>query len=268
MSDPTTNAPVAPGAPGEVKGPGTFLFGPDPVKDPAAPADEGHVGGSPSSTPAPSPEIAELRGQVTALADQLKQMGDANMTLMMQPAAPAQAVVPITPAEPEALPDVIDDAAGFATGLTDRIAKMVDARLAEASGQQNEAATASNRYNDLWADFQSTHEAHAGDQRKVRYAANIVAEKLAKRGMNAERFMFSYRDRFMKDVVTEMNEIFGEPKSKAPAPADPDAGDPGRTTGLFGGLDGSGGKPDPDDNPDTDPFKDIRDWQEKTGFHR
>ncbi len=136
--------------------------------------------------------------------------------------------------------------------------------MTAASTQAAASQSATAKYNDLWEDFQSSHKDHAGDFRRVQYAANQVASSLAKQGMDVEKYMFMNRTRFMEDVAREMDSIFGKPEDKTQKPAeDPD---PTRTGGMFGGID-SGSKPEASLAPDN-AFSDIRKWQEETGFHR
>ena len=74
--------------------------------------------------------------------------------------------------------------------------------------------------------------------------------------------MFTNRKRFMEDVTREMDSIFGKPGDKMLSDSEADAS---RTGGMFGGED-SVVKPDVVMEPDN-AFSDIREWQEKTGFH-
>ncbi len=212
-------------------------------------------------TPAVSPDVAKMQGQVDELSKQLAAMRETNMTLMMQPDKPTMPVLPVVP-KPEVLPDLIEDPEGYAKALERQITSRIEARMTAASAKaaiENQAAT---NYNDLWDDFNGTHKEYSEDFKKVQYAANQVAATLTKQGLDVEKYMFTNRKRFMEDVTAEMDSIFGKPGA-AMLPASDDAA---RTGGMFGGTD-SVVKPDVEMEPDN-AFSDIRKWQEETGFHR
>jgi hypothetical protein len=238
---------------------GSLFFG---AEDPPEPMPE----------PAPeNPQVSELKGQLAAMAKQIEQMQQTNMTLMMRPEGPAQQFQSAPPAAPapEPLPDPLDDAEGYANALSKRITQQVAESQMATQSQQQQQAAAQSKYNDLWENFQIVHKDYANDFRRVKYAANIAAENVAKRGIDVEKYMFTYSDQFMNDVTSVMDEIFGKPGAKPndpPVPGLPT--EPARTGGMFGGTD-SGGRPAPaaplaEDNA----FADIREWQIKSGFHR
>ncbi len=254
MSDPNTNTP-APAPHGLLDG--DVFFG--------AEADDadGETGpGMPAPQPEVNPEVAKLQGTVDALSKQLEQMQQDRMTLMMQPhAAPP---VPLALPKPlEALPDVITEPEAYADSVAKRIEDRLDARAVTATAVAAKQQESTARYNNLWEAFQVKHKEYAGDYRQVQYAANIAAQNITKRGLDVERYMFTYQDQFMQDVITEMESIFGKKGGKPEPLVEPE---PGRTGGMFGGED-SGGKPEPAMVPDN-AFAEIREWQEKTGFHR
>ena len=122
---------------------------------------------------------------------------------------------------------------------------------------------ATTQYNDLWDDFKETHKEYSEDFKRVQYAANQVATSVKKQGLDVEKYMFTNRKRFMEDVTREMDSIFGKPGAKVLSDPETDAA---RTGGMFGGGD-SVSKPDVVMEPDN-AFSEIRQWQEKTGFHR
>ena len=249
MTDPVTNPPTH----GLLDG--AVFFGGEE-------SDDGGEGGPPAPEPQPDAATAKLQGTVDALSRQLEQMQQANMTLMMRP-EPAQLPMSAVPASaPEALPDVISEPEAYADSLAKRIEARMDARTNAATAQATAKQTSSARYNDLWEAFQVKHKAYAGDYRQVQYAANQAAQAIAKRGLDVERYMFTYQDQFMEDVITEMKSIFG-PKGEVEPLVDPE---PARTGGMFTDV-ASAGKPENSMAPDN-AFAEIREWQEKTGFHR
>ncbi len=208
-----------------------------------------------------SPDVAKMQGQVDELSKQLESMRQTNLTLMMKPDAPKLFTAP---AAPEALPDLMEDPDAYAKALERQITARVEARMTATQAKADAERSATSQYNDLWDDFKGAHKEYAGDSRKVQFAANQVVANLAKQGMDVEKYMFTYRQKFMADVVLEMDSIFGKPGEKTPVPGE--ELDPSRTGGMFGGAD-SGNKVEAPMAPDN-AFADIRKWQEETGFHR
>jgi hypothetical protein len=223
----------------------------------------------PAPAPTESPQVSELKGQLAQLTKQIEQMQQANMTLMMRPEAPVpmhQQAAPAPGPQVAPLPDPLDDAEGYANALADRISQQIAAKQEMASAQQRSQTDSAAKYNELWENFQITHKDYAKDFRQVKYAANIAAENIAKRGIDVERYMFTYRDQFMADVVEVMDDVFGK-KDMRPAP--PSTQDIDRSGGMFGGTPAAVPRTDnPAPGDEANAFDDIRKWQEKSGFHR
>ena len=252
-------APIKPETPGEPHGllDGSIFFG--------AEADEleAKEDGDKEGTPVVSPEVAKMQGQVDELSKQLDQMRQQNMILMSQPdtkVAPVTIPVP----KPEALPDLLENPEEYAKALERQITARVEGRMAATQAQAATEQKANAKYTDLWDDFKTTHKDYSEDFKRVQYAANQVANDLKKQGLDVEKYMFTYRDKFMQDVTREMDSIFGKPGEKA-ATLEAEA-EATRTGGMFGGADNSV-KPDAPLAPDN-AFSDIRKWQDETGFHR
>ncbi len=226
-----------------------------------AEADDGDKTPDPDA-PVVSPDVAKMQGQVDELSKQLAALRETNMTLMMQPAKPTLPAFPVVP-KVEELPDVMEDPEGYAKALERQITARIEARMTAANVKATAENQATSQYNELWTDFKNTHKEYAEDSRRVQYAANQVAESLKRQGMDVEKYMFTYRAKFMEDVTREMDSIFGKPGAQLLPEPDADAS---RTGGMFGGGD-SVPKPDVAIEPDN-AFADIREWQEKTGFHR
>ncbi len=208
-----------------------------------------------------SPDVAKMQGRMDELSKQLDALRETNMTLMMQPDKAPAMVMPTAP-KVEALPDLMEDPDGYAKALERQITARIEARMTMANAKATAEQSATTKYNDLWDDFKGTHKEYSEDFKRVQYAANQVAENIKKQGLDVEKYMFTNRKRFMEDVTKEMDSIFGKPGA-AMLPASDDAA---RTGGMFGGGD-SVPKPDVEMEPDN-AFSDIREWQEKTGFHR
>ena len=212
-------------------------------------------------TPIVNPDVAKMQGQVEELSKQLEQMRQQNMLLMSQPdpvVAPAQMPVP----KPEALPDLMENPEDYAKALERQITSKIEGRMLVTQAQAASEQKANAKYTDLWDDFKSTHKDYSADFKRVQYAANQVAGALKRQGLDVEKYMFTYRDKFMEDVTREMDSIFGQPGEKL-AGLEAEAT---RTGGMFGGEE-TIGKHEAPLAPDN-AFADIREWQEKTGFHR
>lgn len=220
--------------------------------------------GSEGKTPEVSPDVAKMQGQVDELSKQLEQMRQANMTLMMKPEVKAPAFTMPTP-KPEPLPDLMEDPDGYAKALESQITARLEARMTATQAKATADTQAATQYNDLWDDFKASHKDYSDDFKKVQYAANQVAASLSKQGMDVEKYMFTYRTKFMDDVTHEMDSIFGSPEDKRKR-AEAEAQEASRTDGMFGGMD-TGNKSEAALAPDN-AFSDIRKWQEETGFHR
>jgi hypothetical protein len=210
-----------------------------------------------------TPEMAVMNSKLEAMSAAMEKLQQANMMLMAGGPPPAQFTPPpAAPVEVE-LPDPVDDPKGYADALRKQIMSELshakDVETQAAVGQQKEQA----KYGELWDEFQIKHADYSKDFKKVRYAANIVAENAQKRGLDMNKYMFTYRDQFMADVVKEMNSIFGmEDSGKQYVNED------NRTDGIFGGRPQQAPAAVKEDGPDDDPFKDIREFQIRHGFHR
>ena len=245
-----------PETPGEPHGllDGAVFFGAE-ADESEAKEDEGK-----DSPPVVNPDVAKMQGQVEELSKQLEAMRQQNMMLMSQP-EPKEAPVQMPVPKPEALPDLLEDPEAYAKALERQITTQVEGRMAATQIKAATEQQANAKYTDLWDDFKSTHKDYSEDFKRVQYAANQVASDLKKKGLDVEKYMFTYRDKFMEDVTREMDSIFGKPGEKAAALE----AEATRTGGMFGGVDSSE-KPAAPLAPDN-AFSDIREWQEKTGFH-
>lgn len=214
-------------------------------------------------------DIDALRGQIAGLTSQLSQLQSERLSWMSQPTAPVQQQQQVIAPQPPSfddLPDPLDDPKGYAAAVRDRTRQTIEAeRRAEQQRREAEAA-ASARYEGLWNDFSTTHADHAADPELVEFAAQKAAKKAIAKGVDVQRYMFSARDQFFKDVVAEIDAIRG-PRSPSDD-TDDDTDEDLRTMGLPGGFE-SGGRPTPKRKAKPGPSMSevINDFQMKGRFY-
>lgn len=172
------------------------------------------------------------------------------------------------------LPDPTEDLKAYNIEMAKRF------KTAYGNAKQNEALQmegardAATQRDLLWQDFQTAYSDYAKDPQKVGIASEQVARIAKARKMDLEKYMFGAgQKRFMADVVTMHDKLFGKPIDLDKEDDDEgDDGDDNRTMGIFAGQE-SGGKPTPGKNEPTaqNPggfTQAIREWQLKNGFHR
>lgn len=208
-----------------------------------------------------------LQAQVAALQAQLDQRQTDMMAMLSTPTSAAAVPPKVEALNTDGLPDPTADPDGYAKEMMARTMKVIESQRNYDQWVAEQQSDAQTRNAALWQDFQSNYPDYAGDFDKVEIAATRVAKRAAARKIDVEKYMYGQSDRFMKDVVKEMETFFGKP-AKADPDDTPDDDEPEiRTAGMFGGNE-SGGKPAKGaEGPDADPFKDVRDFQMRTGFH-
>lgn len=234
-----------------------------------------------------------LAKQLSDLQTQMAETQRANMALMQQPQSWGQSQV----TEPQytdpntiPLPDPAVDYEGYERALTQRI----ELRQANVQKKTEFAAQRDRKQNDqvedLYAGFTEKYPDYAEDRERLDFISLKLAKQAQKRGVDVSRYMFVTQDKFMSDVVTEYNKIFGEPEtdddnddqdtrraSSRPAPRSrarnrnrQEEGDVGRTGGVFGGSE-SGGRPSRSRNNDDENgpsmIDDLQAIQRRTGFY-
>jgi hypothetical protein len=130
----------------------------------------------------------------------------------------------------------------------------------------------------LWEDFQNEFPEYAENNNRIRFATSEVASRLAKRGVDVQKFMFTKPEQLFKLITDEYDHVFGSPveeeeEVEAPAPrkrrakqeVTEDDGDDGRTDVLGAGeLPGAPGSKRQGPQPGL--IEDLQAIQRKTGY--
>lgn len=238
-------------------------------------------GGAGEGKPSPQasePTVAELMEQLKGLQTRIDSTERANLAL-----STASPTVVQEPKEPtfslDGLPDPIDDAKGYAAELASRQAKYQGELQNFYTQKQNNTAAQTDNAGALWDDFKEQFGDYAEDMEGVEFATLKARNAAQRRGLDLNKYMYQNSDRFFRDVIKHYDARFGKPGEEeddvdvAPAPrrkakrmSDQDEDD-GRTSGVFGGLDASGGNRVPKAPPVGDMIKDLQDVQRKTGYY-
>jgi hypothetical protein len=212
--------------------------------------------------------IANLQAQLAGLEGQLATVGRANTVLSSQ----AQTDMP--PVKPQVdyskAPDPATDPAGFAQFMDNVTQSRVNYEKEAYNYTLRQQSAASNKTAVLWKDFEGNYPAYAKNAERVEIAASRVIEKARALGQDTDKYMYGNSAGFMKDVVKEIDRIFGKVEAEADDDEGDDEGDDNRT-GVFGGGQAAGSPQavgrQPQERYGT-LSKDIMAWQQKTGFHR
>lgn len=185
----------------------------------------------------------------------------------------------------EGLPDPIADQKAYAAAIIQR-GRDYDRATQDWQKRQQEASAPRTYGNPeaLWEDFTQANPDYAADESGIRFATSEVAARLAKRGVDVAKFMYTKSDLFFKDVVKEYDKRFGKPETddegdeiedsrrgeERPRPRrmqqrDQDDGDDGRTAGILSGMDNAV-RPGPKGPAPGDLIKDLQDIQRKSGY--
>lgn len=210
-----------------------------------------------------TPSIADLQAQVAALNAQLSSRNTDYV------AATSQAVKPLPPkrmtkVDTTNLPDPSVEPEKYAEEVTKRTEEYLASQKAYADWEQAEQNTSNNRANALWAQFQEKYPQYADKFDQVEFVATKVAREAASRGLDLDKYMYGHADKFMADVDERLKKTFATEDADDDSSDDDDADT--RTVGMFGGSEG-GQKPTKGAGPDLDPFKAVREFQLRTGFH-
>lgn len=242
----------------------------------------------------PNEKIKSLEQQLAELHQKLEDReSDRLLTNFAQPIQQEQFV----PEKLLPLPDINTDPEGWAKATNENAiitARNTVRQQQFEAGKSNDLDAKAQELFDTFAE-QYPEYAEMGTER-VEFAATQVAKRAKARGLDVMRYMFTTRDRYLRDVQKEMAKTFGEPEEfnddidddfePAPRrrgrPARNDTRtqsrrrrnndssqdyDDGRTGGIFGGAD-SGGRPS-GGNDEADRGSMIDDFQimqRKTGF--
>lgn len=221
------------------------------------------------------PSNADLLKMIDGLRAQLDRSNAANAALMAQPMVAVPPKVR-TEIDLKALPDPVTEPEKYAQELARQTQEIQQGVKVQSDFQSQQQQTLNDRIAGLWEKFGKAHKDYAKDPAKVEFIASKVIQEKARQGLDTSKYMFLATDTFMDDVTKAYDDAFGKPVAEGQEEEEKpgqqqqqaDDEDDGRTAGIFGGLD-SGGKPvHAIPGSDDDMFKDVREWQMKTGFSR
>ena len=223
------------------------------------------------------PTIADLMKRLDDLEKDNTALTETNAALMAAP--PRSPDPPVKPVEPkfdistEGLPDPVTEPEKYAKALNERIAAAVKDGVKGMAAQER-AASASTTDRDakvgkMWDAFAGEYPDIAKHQEIVEIAATKVARRAQELGVDLDRYMFTGRKQFFKDVANEVKTTYGKFLEDDPEKGDGDGDEegPDRTEGIFGGLVPAGkGRKGPSEEESGDMVKDIHELQKKSGF--
>lgn len=211
--------------------------------------------------------IQELQAKLAEQERSLEESRRERMALMSQP----QRVVP--PQEPKFdtsnIPNPIDDPEGYAKAVRQSIDAGIkyQRELDNFNAQQERQQT--GKLSSLWESFQEAHPDYAENQKRVEIAATQVVQRAQQRGINLDQYMYANSGMFMKDVIKEMDDLFGKPTAGDDTEVDDDDEPDNRTGGIPGGAEAGGrGSAGPKNEKLGSLTQEISQWQAKTGYGR
>jgi hypothetical protein len=209
--------------------------------------------------------LARLEGQLTGLQTTLGDKERTIASLMEAPVVKYEAPKPVKKAD---LPDPVTNPQEYAAAVRQGILDELNANRQAEDDQRAQQDTYNKRLGALWNDFATENPTYAANQEAVRLAATAVAEEIASRGQDVQKFMFGAPAEFKAAVKVKMDKLGMAPKAEADDD-DADDTDDDRTLGVFGGMESGGNKAGAQavDKPGS-LFDGLKDWQINSGFHR
>lgn len=222
------------------------------------------------------PKLADLEKQVAVLTEKLTSAENDRLALMAKPSGGGEqdnGYKPLpTTLQTDDLPDPTVEPEKYVTELNKRVATVATNAATNVASQNKQANDEQSLYTQVWNEFGSKHAKYAENADLAEYAAGRVLRAAKANGYDVAKYITVAKDRFFEEVVDTMNHL--NPGLKGD---DPDGGDKpdkkaeedNRTAGIFGG-EASGGKPDDTEQgfrDNNDMFADVREFQEKFGFH-
>lgn len=246
---------------------------------------------APGAGDAPEVDAAALQKQIADLNKQVDRLTSSQLSLLSSGLGAAVTPAGGTPTQPDlptvnldGLPDQLTDPEGYQKGLNDRLTATIQDTVKVVTANEQAKVSRDKSYDTrvegLWSDFTEAHPELADHTDLVEFAAGAVAKKAQAKGLNVEQYMFTTRDQFFSDIVSEVDKRFGaviaqgdgEKDDDTPAvngakPAKKDEGTDTRTAGVFGGemSPGSTLKDNKGEKPG-DFIKDLMDVQRASGF--
>lgn len=230
------------------------------------------VQGNNEKVEATGPSIEDAMKQIAALNARIEEQDRVNMALTTT--VPTQVQQPAPKSEEldmAGLPDPLDDAVAYAKEVqrrtVDHVNKQIKAQRDADEAASRERNNVNLKTDDLWNTFTDKYEDYAGDERKVKFAAQEAIDDAQRKGIDIQRYMYANSDRFMRDVAAKYDTIFGKPGEDTDGSDQSQDDDTSRTSGIFGGME-SGNKGSFGSSPPVgDMIKDLHDVQKKSGFY-
>lgn len=219
-----------------------------------------------AAAPDTARQVTDLQAQLARLEGQLSASQRPGYT-------PTQSQAPQRPnISYEAAPDPLTDPKGYAQFVHQSTQAQIEYEKQAWAYNNQQQTQAANRTQGLWDQFAEKYKDYASNSDRVEIATTRVIQRAKAAGTDTDKYMYGTSDVFLKDVVGEIEKLWGKPK---PAAEDEDDGDEGdtidnRTQILGGGASGSApGKVAPQSNQKFGALsQDINAWQQKTGFYR
>lgn len=215
--------------------------------------------------------VAELRAQVAGLQQLIESNNQANTMLLasltnQQSNQNTQVTVPELKLEYKDLPDPTMEPEAYAKAIAEQTRKAVTDYTTSLSRADAANRQRSNSVDQLWDAFSNQYEDYADDPEKVEFAATKVARDLQSRNIDVEKYMLTQRDTFFKDVVKQMDAVFGTTKADDTDNDEVDDEEDNRTAGVYGGMASKAGRRKLEADDPGDMVKDMHDLQRKSGF--
>lgn len=231
--------------------------------------------------------MKSLQDQIAMLRDMQTRNSRTSSALMSQTGGDVAPKV-ITEMNLEGLPDPVTDPQGYAREIAKRGQEMIASQRNYDAWAANKQKQSADAYQTVWNKFTKDHPEYATHDKLVQAAATSVIADARSRNLDPNKIILGDTDNFFEDVMKEMRDMAGGDtifkvetdegdgdedasgtggEGGTSGNLDADEDEPDRTAGVFGGQD-SGGRPNPSAKPlDTDMFKDIREFQQKNGWH-
>lgn len=219
-----------------------------------------------AKTPA-GPSIEDLQRQIAVLEGRVQVTSRPVTPIARVSVAPQRPIIDESKA-----PDPITDPQGYARWTRAAVAADIQYEKELFAFQNQQQQASAGKVSQLWDDFKNNYTDYAKRSDQVEIAAERVIRKAAAAGVDTDAYMYQQSDNFLKDVVKEVDKLFGKPKAGDDDTGDDDDDDTddNRTAVLSGSSAGRGGpsaaRPAPQKYGELS--TEIMAWQEKTGFHR
>lgn len=220
----------------------------------------------------------ELMERFSALTQQVDALAKANAALLQtQPKSPGTALQEPKLDLSTGMPDPQYDNEAYNREVAARVQGFIQAKAQYDNNLQaqtrEEAEDKKSRADRLWADYKRLYPEKAEDSKRTLFAAQQVFDDARARGIDPEKYMFTHREQFLKDVATQYDAVFG------PTKTDDDTleveigddrrvehGDTIRTMGVFGGQGAPAGRRKAKGEDPGDMIADLQAEQLKSGF--